>query len=142
MEALGQCSVFKCMRGVASMWSTGETDAELAEWGVCLNHFERMRRGEDWATHTDLPKSGKQSIVMGDDLDVRTSETLRGWRLSLEWGNYGRHIRLALSSQKDEVGVLLDSYDAHQLSKDLAELSKDDSDSQQNWAHEAFGPSA
>jgi hypothetical protein len=129
----GHCSVFKCSRLVERTWSTGETDAEQAQWGVCLHHYERMRSGENWGTHTDLPRENKQRIVMGSDLELRSSEAVQGWRLSLEFGSDGRHIRLALSSSRQHVGVLMDSAQARQLSKVLIELCNDDPHKRRNW---------
>ena len=128
-----QCCVLWCPGGAHRTWSTGETDAEHKEWGVCLPHFQRMRRGEDWATHTDLPASAEQWIVMGPDLIVRTDETLHGWRLSVEYGADGRNIRLALTSNNGHVGVLLDDYHATCLHKALSELCMDRPE--RDWAY-------
>ena len=127
--------MLRCTGGAERTWSTGETHAEEAEWGVCLSHFGRMRGGEDWATHTDLPKSADQWIVMGADLALRTSEILQGWRLSVEFGADGRNIRLALSSTKDELGVLLDDYHARQLSHALSQLCRNDTDEPRDWTY-------
>jgi hypothetical protein len=135
MRAKDQCSVLWCAGGVQRKWSTGETHAEEAEWDVCLPHFLRMRGGEDWATHTDLPRSNEQWIVMGTDLAVRTSETLQGWRLSVEFGADGRNIRLALSSNKDEIGVLLDDYHANELSQALSQLCRSEAERPRDWSY-------
>jgi hypothetical protein len=133
MESGDACSVFKCSRSVEHTWSTGETDAEEAQWGVCLPHYERMRSGENWGTYTDLPHENEQRIVMGSDFEFRSSEAVQGWRLSLEFGSDGRRIRLALSSSRQHVGVLMDSAQARQLSKVLIELCNDDPDKRRNW---------
>ena len=120
-----RCRVLSCVRDADQTWSTGETPAEEATWRLCLPHYKRMRRGEDWATHTDLPTSTEQWIVMGPDLGIRAGEFLQGWHLSVEFGADGRNIRLSLSTHEDQIGVLLDGDHASQLSKALSDLGSD-----------------
>ena len=135
MSGGAQCSVLGCQGGVDQTWSTGEVDAEEREWGVCQAHYERMRIGENWATHTNLPQSGVQCIVMRADLAVRTSETIRDWRLSLEFGSDGRNIRLALSNDANYIGVLMGVSEARQLSQALSELCRSEAEHPRNWGY-------
>jgi hypothetical protein len=133
MAETPRCSVLGCPSQVDRTWSTGDVDAEEQQWGVCLIHYERMRIGEPWATHTNLPESAEQRIVLRRDLAVRTSETIRGWRLSVEFGSDGRHIRLAMSSNTDDIGVLLDVSEAEQLSQGLSDLCRTETEEPRNW---------
>ena len=126
MTTSRQCSVLKCARPEEAQWSTGGQQDEHFEWPVCRPHFKTLRSGAEWATHSDLPNSTKQWIVMGSDLDVRKTESMENSSVSVEFTETGRELRLEFTTGKEQFDVLLDDDQALDLGLTVTELSTDD----------------
>lgn len=117
------CSVLKCPAPGELMWSTGETMDEFVDWGVCRAHHRALRSGVRWATHSDLPNSATQWLVMGSDLDVRTTEALDDATVSIEYTESGKEVRIEFLTGKEKFDVLLDEDQLSELGEAVAEVT-------------------
>ena len=122
MATCGGCSVLKCSDPGELFWSTGETMDEFVEWSVCRGHFTALRAGARWATHSDLPHSIRQWIVMGDDLEVRKTEVVEVATISVEYTECGKEMRIGFTTRREKFAVLLDKDQAVELSVVVADL--------------------
>ena len=109
-----------------AQWSTGGQQDEYFEWPVCRPHFEKLRSGAAWATHSDLPHSTRQWIAMDSDLDVRKTESVEKSSISVEFTETGRELRLEFTAGKERFDVLLDDDQALDLGLTVTELSTDE----------------
>jgi hypothetical protein len=118
-----ECSVLGCSLPAQHIWSTGETEQEQSDWMLCPTHFRRMRLGMDWGTHTDLARPADRWILMGPDLGDRDAEAMQQLDVCIEFGPYGRDVRLAISTLQQSFGVVLDENQARELGTLLTGLS-------------------
>jgi hypothetical protein len=118
-----ECSVLGCPEPAPHTWSTGETEQEQSDWMLCATHFRSMRRGMAWASHTDVARPRDRWILMGADLEDREAEALQQLDVCIEFGPYGRDVRLAITTSKQSFGVLLDENQTGELGRLLTGLS-------------------
>jgi hypothetical protein len=110
-----ECCVMKCAYPAVLYWSTGDSEAEYADWDVCRTHHARLRSGEDFATHGDLPNSAGRWILMGRDLDIRQTDTMQAALVSFEYTASGKEMEMEVSTGRGNFKVILDQQQAAEL---------------------------
>jgi hypothetical protein len=109
------CSVLRCPDSEELYWSTGESEDDFAFWGLCRTHYALLRSGVDWATHSDLPHSAGQWIVVGADFEVRKAKAVQAATVSIEFTGSGKEMRIEFSTGEETFDVVLDEQHAQEL---------------------------
>lgn len=121
MAIRADCSVLKCPDPEELYWSTGDSEDDFAFWGLCRTHYALLRSGVEWATHSDLPHSAGQWIVVGADFEARKSKTLEAATVSIEFTGTGKEMRIEFTTGAHKFDVLLDEQQARDLALAVAD---------------------
>jgi hypothetical protein len=118
-----ECTVMNCTHPTKLYWSTGESAAEYADWGVCPSHHARLRAGADFATHNDLPNSAGRWLVMGQDLALRDTDAMQAALVSFEYTGRGKELEIEITTGKQTFDVILDQAQADALGEVVADMN-------------------
>jgi hypothetical protein len=113
----------KCSHPALLYWSTGESEAEYADWNVCRSHHGRLRSGEDFATHSDLPNSPSRWLLMGRDLEVRQTDSMQASSISFEYTGSGKEMEIEVITGRGSFEVILDQEQATELGEAVEDMA-------------------
>jgi hypothetical protein len=117
------CAVMRCSLPAELYWSTGESEAEYTDWNVCRAHHRRLRSGEDFATHSDLPNSADQWLLMGQDLEDRQTDAMQASSVTFEYTGSGKEMEIEVTTGKGKFDVILDQDQATELGDAVADMT-------------------
>jgi hypothetical protein len=118
-----ECTVMKCSQPSSLYWSTGDSEAEYADWDVCRGHHARLRSGENFATHSDLPTSASRWLLMGADLEVRDTDTMQAALVSFEYTASGKEMEIEVTTGRGNFEVILDQQQATELGEAVDDMN-------------------